>query len=217
MGLNDVAFKKLRLWVTYPFAAVYLFWAYTCGIEFKTGIGFIFVGLLVRFWAAGYIKKKRELATGGPYAFVRNPLYLGNFLMGLGFCLFVQEILTTLLYFVLFFIFYWGTIREEEVLLTELFGQKYLDYKKSVPVLFPLSKVYKSGQTDSYSIPQAHRNGEFIRIMVTVLLVFTLYSARGIIQHTIPTELIKYYGVGFIVLAGLLWGIIQHRIQYSKK
>lgn len=217
MGLNDVEFKKLRLWVSYPFAVLYLFWAYTCGIEFGIGVWVILAGLLVRFWAAGHIKKKRELATSGPYALVRNPLYLGNFLVGLGFCLFVQEILVTALYLVLFFIFYWGTIREEEVLLTGLFGDKYLDYKKSVPLLFPLPKVYKSGQKSAYCIKQAHRNGEFIRVMVTVVLVFVLYSLRGIIKGTLSSDLFMHYGTTFVVLTGLLGFIIHHRKQYSKK
>jgi Putative protein-S-isoprenylcysteine methyltransferase len=88
-------------------------------------------GLLIRFWAAGYIKKIRVLTTVGPYAYVRNPLYVGNFLMGLGFCLFIDAPYLSLLYSGLFIVFYAGTVKKEESVLTDLFGEDYRAYKKS--------------------------------------------------------------------------------------
>ncbi|HCJ66451.1 MAG TPA: isoprenylcysteine carboxylmethyltransferase family protein, partial [Elusimicrobia bacterium] len=51
------------------------------------GIEIAFFGLLIRFWAAGYLRKSEELCISGPYAYVRHPLYLGSFLLGFGFCL----------------------------------------------------------------------------------------------------------------------------------
>ena len=50
-------FKKLRLWATYPFAIVYIVVEYKHGIELMPGVWFVLAGLLVRCWAAGYIKK----------------------------------------------------------------------------------------------------------------------------------------------------------------
>src|SRR5262249_6494784 len=44
------------------------------------------VGCLIRAWAAGYLLKGKRVAVGGPYAFVRNPLYIGSFIIGIGFC-----------------------------------------------------------------------------------------------------------------------------------
>ena len=52
-------FKKWRLWAAYPFAVVYLVFAYQQGLDFSYGIGYMIAGLLIRLWAAGYIKKIR--------------------------------------------------------------------------------------------------------------------------------------------------------------
>src|SRR6187402_618593 len=49
------------------------------------GIVFIVLGEIVRFWAAGYISKDAVIATGGPYAHVRNPLYFGSLLLAIGY------------------------------------------------------------------------------------------------------------------------------------
>src|SRR5689334_19604890 len=48
------------------------------------GIGVCFIGATVRFWASGFLRKDTRPAVGGPYAYVRNPLYLGTYLMALG-------------------------------------------------------------------------------------------------------------------------------------
>src|SRR4051794_40374381 len=52
---------------------------------YAAGLAFIFFGEVVRFWAAGYIAKDSEIATGGPYAYVRNPLYFGSLLLAVGY------------------------------------------------------------------------------------------------------------------------------------
>src|SRR5471030_1298432 len=46
----------------------------------------VVLGCALRSWAAGYLFKGKRVAVGGPYAYVRNPLYLGSFILGLGFC-----------------------------------------------------------------------------------------------------------------------------------
>lgn len=173
--MHQIRFKKLRLWVAYVFAILYLVFAYQKGIDFIPGIWFVIGGLLIRFWAAGFIKKRRELTTAGPYAYVRNPLYLGNFLLGLGVCLFLKNPFVFLVFISLFFIFYLGTIKEEEVVLTELFAQQYLAYKKEVPALFPSFLPYKARKHNSFDSKLVFRNGEVIRILVTEMLLFSLY------------------------------------------
>ncbi|MCG2712630.1 MAG: isoprenylcysteine carboxylmethyltransferase family protein [Candidatus Omnitrophica bacterium] len=210
-------FKKLRLWAVYPFAIVYIVSAYKQGLEFIPGIWFVLAGLLTRCWAAGYIKKIRVLTTSGPYSFVRNPLYVGNFLMGLGFCLFVRDVMLILIYIVLFFFFYLGTMKKEEAVLTELFKEEYINYKKRVPAFIPRIFPYIRKQPERYSLKQAHYNGELIRIVVTGILLCLIYFAAYFKENT--------WGRGDLLKAGLLIAgqaivllvTIQHRKEFVKK
>jgi len=210
--VEKIRFKKLRLWIAYPFAVLYFIFAYQKGFDFSYGVWFVVLGALIRLWAAGFIKKIRELATCGPYMFVRNPLYLGNFLMGLGFCLFINNMFLSLLYIFLFFIFYCGTIQEEQILLTDLFGQEYIEYKKSVPAFFPLFKIYKSKQKLNFSLKQAYYNGEFIRILIIGILLNTLYFFQYFkIEKMLDAKQILWFGVTFFTLIILLVLSIIHR------
>ena len=59
---------------------------------FIIGLEMVFFGEAVRIWASGYLRKGEMLAVNGPYAYVRHPLYLGNFLIGTGFCVAGQSL-----------------------------------------------------------------------------------------------------------------------------
>lgn len=107
------------------------------------------LGLFIRAAAAGFIHKDRKLTTTGPYAFTRNPLYLGTFFLGLG-----VTVAGGLWPFVLaFVVFFWGiygkTIRGERDLLTELFGDDYREYARNVPLLFPRLTPWRQDEAQS--------------------------------------------------------------------
>jgi protein-S-isoprenylcysteine O-methyltransferase Ste14 len=104
-------------------------------------------GLLVRAWASGHIRKNDALATSGPYAYTRNPLYLGTFILGLGFTIAAGD--WWLLYIVLggmfaalFLGIYLPVMRVEALTLAQLFGEDYERYAASVPLLFPRLTPY---------------------------------------------------------------------------
>lgn len=216
--MKNLRFKKMRLWVSYPLAAVYLVFVYKYGIMIHPGFGVIIAGLLVRFWAAGYIKKIRELTTSGPYAFVRNPLYVGNFLIGLGFCLFVNNIYLSVIYILLFTFFYLGTMKKEEILLTQLFGDAYIEYKKAVPLFLPSLKPYKSKNPIRFSLAQAHFNGEFIRVLVTGGLLCLLYLFTYFFRdNSFDRKDVFYAGMLLIVQILLLIFTIAHRKKIVKQ
>jgi hypothetical protein len=89
--------------------------------------------------ASGYLRKERKLAVGGPYAFTRNPLYLGRFIMILGATLSVGAWALAAVMSVVFFLNYHYVIEHEELKLgtDEYFGPVYFEYKKRVPRFFP--------------------------------------------------------------------------------
>jgi protein-S-isoprenylcysteine O-methyltransferase Ste14 len=95
------------------------------------------VGLVIRAWAAGHIRKNAQLAVSGPYAFTRNPLYLGSFFLGLGFTIASGRWELAVLFAALFLGIYFPVMRVEASTMAELFGTQYQNYKQAVPLFFP--------------------------------------------------------------------------------
>ena len=105
------------------------------------------LGLALRAWAAGHIRKNAELATSGPYAFTRNPLYLGSFLLGLGFTVASGQLLLGLLFAALFLGIYLPVMRVEASTMGQLFGSQYEAYRRAVPLFFPRITPFREGQS----------------------------------------------------------------------
>src|SRR5436190_1919456 len=77
---------KFRLIFVWAFGMMMALLGRPSAIEWFVGLVFAAAGEAVRCWAAGYLIKSKALITGGPYAYVRNPLYLGRLLIGTGIC-----------------------------------------------------------------------------------------------------------------------------------
>ncbi len=77
--------QRWRVPLGFLSAAIFIVLARPTPRALLIGAGVSLIGLGIRAWAAGHIRKNAELATSGPYAFTRNPLYLGSFFLGLGF------------------------------------------------------------------------------------------------------------------------------------
>jgi protein-S-isoprenylcysteine O-methyltransferase Ste14 len=105
------------------------------------------LGLSLRAWAAGHIRKNAELATSGPYAYTRNPLYLGSFLLGLGFTIGSGRWQLGILFAVLFLGIYLPVMRVESATLAQLFGEKFKNYADAVPLFFPRFAPYRGGNS----------------------------------------------------------------------
>ena len=101
-------------------------------------------GLLIRAWAAGHIRKNKVLAVSGPYAFTRNPLYLGSFFLGVGFMIASGVWWLGIVFAILFLGIYLPVMRVEAEELTEIFGEDYKKYAAEVPLFFPRPTGYKS-------------------------------------------------------------------------
>ena len=102
------------------------------------------VGLLLRGWAAGHIRKNDALAITGPYAYTRNPLYLGSFIIGLGFTIAAARPALAILFGLLFLSIYLPVMRVEASTLQQLFGAGYRDYAREVPLFLPRLLPYRS-------------------------------------------------------------------------
>ena len=105
------------------------------------------LGLALRAWAAGHIRKNSALATSGPYAYTRNPLYLGSFLLGLGFTIASSRWPLGIIFATLFLGIYLPVMRVEAATLAVHFGEDYKRYSSVVPLFFPRLVPFRDGQT----------------------------------------------------------------------
>lgn len=130
------------------------------------------VGLGLRAWAAGVIRKEAELTTAGPYAYTRNPLYLGSLLLGLGVVLAGGRWSFFALFLAFFAVVYGRTMRSEEALLEGRFGDPYRHYAGRVPLLLPRLVPYRppdGGAGRPFSLSLYRRNREYEALLGTAL------------------------------------------------
>ena len=148
-------FFKYRSYTPIPIAILIIYFASEQKPYFLLGLLMLLFGESIRIWAVSYAGGKTrtrnvgapELCTCGPYAFTRNPLYLGNMFMYIGIALVAGApniIFMILIIFSFFMIQYILIVSLEEETLTNLFGEAYIDYKKNVPPIFPRITPWKN-------------------------------------------------------------------------
>jgi len=104
---------------------------------------FIFLGEMIRLWAAGHLQKNEVLTVTGPYAYVKNPLYIGSIFITAGFCILADNIyLLAAAFFMFCFHYIPYKKRVEGDRLKKIFGDKYEDYDQAVPEYLPRSTPY---------------------------------------------------------------------------
>lgn len=135
-------------------------------------------GLLVRGWSAGTIDKGEALAVSGPYAFTRNPLYLGSFVIGIGLAAAGGHWIWPVAFIAFFGAVYVPTMKREAERLSQLFGSRYAEYAAQVPAFLPRLTPYGSEPTEGggfqWSRYRRYREWEALLGVVGALLVLTL-------------------------------------------
>jgi protein-S-isoprenylcysteine O-methyltransferase Ste14 len=125
------------------------------------GAGLTVAGLLLRTWACGHLEKERELIMSGPYRFTRNPLYLGNLLIGIGVVVGAQSLWVLALALVVFLVFYPAAIHKEKQKMKQLFPEEYAAYKEKVPLFFPAFRPSLKGQNIRFQWNLYKKNKEY--------------------------------------------------------
>ncbi len=122
------------------------------------GIPLSFFGLAIRAWAAGHLAKNEQLATSGPYAYMRNPLYAGTLLVAAGVVIACRSVTLGLIFAAVFLFVYLPVIELEEQHLRKLFPE-FGAYASKVNRFLPFHKL--EGREQDFSAAIYLRNQEY--------------------------------------------------------
>jgi protein-S-isoprenylcysteine O-methyltransferase Ste14 len=135
-------------------------------VSYAAGLVIAAIGEVVRVWAAGHLHKWKGITRSGPYAWTRNPLYLGSFLVGLGFAVATARWEVGLLLVVLIAGVYIPVMKSEAARLAEQHPETYPEYARKVPLLIPraLTRETRSEQR-RFSWPRVRENREHVTVV----------------------------------------------------
>jgi protein-S-isoprenylcysteine O-methyltransferase Ste14 len=128
--------RRIRVPLGFLFAVLYFWLARPSWRSLLVGAVVVVPGILIRALASGHVRKNEALATSGPYAYTRNPLYLGSLLMGIGFCVAARSWWVGVALVVMFFAIYLPVIWDEEAFLRRTFPE-FEEYARRVPRMLP--------------------------------------------------------------------------------
>lgn len=134
-GWPNIA-RRIRVPLGFCFAALFLWLAHPTWPTLALSLLLVLPGLSLRGYAAGYVRKNAELTTSGPYAYTRNPLYLGSMMIAFGFAAAARSAVIFGVLVLLFVLIYLPTIRSEESFLSDTFPE-FAAYRQTVPRLLP--------------------------------------------------------------------------------
>ena len=173
--------KRVRVPLGFVFAAVYFWLARPTVRSIAAGSCIGLAGLLIRAVASGHVQKNERLATSGPYAYTRNPLYLGSLVMVTGFALAARSWLVVLIVLGMFFVIYIPVMLGEE----QFLRARFPDFEEScqrVPRLFPRFTAYGSSASPfSSHLYWKHREYNAAigaGLMIVALIIKAAYFAR---------------------------------------
>jgi len=130
------AVARLRVTAGFVMVAAFAWFSRPDFLSLAVGLPLSACGLALRAWAAGHLAKDQRLAISGPYAFTRNPLYLGTLITALGLAAAGRSIGLAVLFAALFALVYLPAIELEEQHLAEILPG-YAEFAARVPLLFP--------------------------------------------------------------------------------
>ena len=171
---RNFLYNNLRRFLGLVFAIIVFYFGLKTEKVLYWAIVLIFMGEFIRVWSAGYIKKNKVLSVVGPYRYVRNPLYVGSFLIGCGFGLFINNPIILVLLVAFFLYIYTLKINSEEIKLADIFGDKYLDYKKNVRRWLPGFTPYGDEQAHFDIKLAIFKNKEYNAILGCLAMIFLI-------------------------------------------
>jgi protein-S-isoprenylcysteine O-methyltransferase Ste14 len=164
--------RRIRVPLGFALAAFYVWIARPSWTSLAVGALVAGPGILLRALASGHVKKNEELATSGPYAYTRNPLYLGSLIMAIGFAIAARSLWVLIVMLLMFFAIYLPVIRAEESFLRQAF-QNYDEYARNVPRFLPRLTAFEN-KSGAFSRPLYWQHREYNAVLGTATLLAAL-------------------------------------------
>jgi protein-S-isoprenylcysteine O-methyltransferase Ste14 len=172
-GWSKIA-RRIRVPLGFVFAVVYFWLARPTWRFIAFGAIAIVPGLLIRALASGHVRKNEALATSGPYAYTRNPLYLGSLLIGIGFAVAARSWWVGVVLVLMFFVIYLPVIGGEEAFLRQKFPE-FEEYARRVPRMFPrLVPSRSDGEPGGFFFGLYMKHREYNALLGSALLTVAL-------------------------------------------
>ncbi|HSM85897.1 MAG TPA: isoprenylcysteine carboxylmethyltransferase family protein [Candidatus Limnocylindrales bacterium] len=186
MGSWSRIATRMRVPLGFVFAAAYFWFARPDWLSVGIGCALVATGLVTRAVASGHIQKNAELATTGPYAYTRNPLYLGSVLMAIGFVIAARNPWIAAAALAMFLAIYIPVIRAEEKYLGSAFPA-YVEYASHVPRLLPRLTPYRPGDGEvsqgGFSRELYLKHREYNAALGSALMVAALILKILLVHH----------------------------------
>jgi len=169
-------FVRWRVRLGYPLAIAVLSLSRPTPRSILLGAPVGVIGLWLRAYAAGYLHKQEVLTVTGPYAYTRNPLYLGSAILALAAGIATRSWIAALILIIYFVTFYSVVMRREEKELSLRHGAAFAEYARAVPLFLPrLTAAKLSGSSaGSFSFAQYKKNHEWQAALGFLLLLAVL-------------------------------------------
>lgn len=183
-------FFKYRSYTPLPFLIPLLLYARPTITTIAIGLVFILIGEIIRFWGVSYAGSETRttgkpgasnLITQGPFAFVRNPLYIGNIFLYFGVSIMSNSLVPYLqIVSILYFVFqYYFIILEEEAELKIIFGEKYKHYFENVnrflPKFSPYNAEKRSKKNKDLKAAYISEKRTFQSIFISIIMIVLIY------------------------------------------
>jgi len=176
-GYNDIEawFASHRIVATVPVAILLIVLADPTPLLLVAGGALVMLGEAGRMWSSGHIDKNQQLATAGPYAHTRNPLYVANLLLLIGFCVMSGHAWVAALALLAFTMIYRPVIREEAQHMDKLFGDDYRKWSIDVPLFFPrLTPAKNTIGAFSWALVIQHREHKNAAAFLLGIVIFCI-------------------------------------------
>jgi protein-S-isoprenylcysteine O-methyltransferase Ste14 len=165
--------RKVRVPLGFAFAALFLWLAKPTWTSIAAGCVLAAPGIWLRAIAAGHVRKNTELTTTGPYAYTRNPLYLGSIIIAMGFALASRSVWVAAIILVMFLVIYIPVIKSEETFLRGAFLE-FKQYEQQVPRLLPRLRAREYSGARTFSREQYGKHREYNALIGSAALMAAL-------------------------------------------